>query len=109
MLQLSSSGAQGTGQYDQTGLEQTLIRGQVYAFRLNVGMTCLGVMFSYVQPECINLKSNHWFQFGYLHAQRHISMYLLMFQLPGSMRFPIPVSSMHVHHSLNNEAPVVIF
>jgi hypothetical protein len=43
-----------------------LIWGQVYAFRLNVGMPCLGFMFSYIQPDSINLISNHWFQFGSL-------------------------------------------
>jgi hypothetical protein len=46
-----------------------LIWGQLYGFRLNVGMPCLGFMFSYIQPDSINLTSNHWFQFGSRHAQ----------------------------------------
>ena len=70
-------------------------------------MTCLGVMFSYVQPEAINLKSSHWFQFGSLHAQRHISMYVLMFKSPGSIRFSTHVSSMSSVQCLDNEALVV--
>ena len=90
-------------------LPHTLVRGQVYAFRLNVGMTCLGGQFSYVQPETINLKSNQRFQFGSLHAQRHISMYVLMLQLPGSIGFPIPSASISRNKCLNNEAHVVIF
>jgi hypothetical protein len=47
-----------------------LIWCQVYGFWLNVGMPRLGFMFSYIQPGSINLKSNHWFQFGSWHAQR---------------------------------------
>ena len=38
-----------------------LIGGQVYTFRLNVGMPCLGFMLSYIQPESINFTSNHRF------------------------------------------------
>jgi hypothetical protein len=36
---------------------------------LNVGMISLGIMFSYIQPKSINLKSNQWFQFGYRQPQ----------------------------------------
>ena len=58
-VELCARPEQGSGPSEY--VEQTLIRGQVYAFRLNVGMTCLGVMYSYVQPESINLKSNQRF------------------------------------------------
>ena len=97
---------QGTGPSEY--VEETLIRGQVYAFRLNVGPTCLGGQSSYIQPDFINLKSNQRYQFGSLHCQRHISMYVLMLQLPGSTGFPTPSSSMSHTQCLNNEAPVVI-
>ena len=39
----------------------TLSRFQVYGFRLNVGMPCLGLMFSYIQPDSLNLKLIHSF------------------------------------------------
>jgi hypothetical protein len=34
---------------------------------LNVGMPCLGFMYSYIQPQSINLKSNHWSRYGSRH------------------------------------------
>ena len=46
-----------------------IISFQVDCFRLNVGKPCLGFTFSYIQPDSINLKSNHWFQCGSQHAQ----------------------------------------
>ena len=42
---------------------------QVDVFRLNIGMSCLGFMLSYIQPNSINLKSNHWFQVDYRHGK----------------------------------------
>ena len=39
----------------------TLSRFQVYGFRLNVGMPCFGLMLRYIQPDSLNLKSNHSF------------------------------------------------
>lgn len=43
-----------------------------------------------------------------VHMTNH-PVYVLMIQLPGSIGFPTPLSSMSRTECLNNEAPVAIF
>jgi hypothetical protein len=40
--------------------------------RVECGHSMLGFMFSYIQPDSINLTSNHWFQFGHCNEIIHV-------------------------------------